>query len=228
MGYARSNARAVRTALTREVFEAVNDTWRRLGEALSREVGENALPGVLRLIRDRNALVRGALYGTMLRNEIFHFSRLGAYVERADSTARILDVKYYVLLPSVKLVGTQVDNAQWETVLRSVSAHRSYMWLHGGDVTAGGIARFLIFDPRMPRSLAYCYDRIDANLGELERMGGGPVESRRLVAAMRAERLDPGRAEEVIDEGLHEVLTEFKRRNNEVGSRIEADFGFYG
>ena len=128
----------------------------------------------------------------------------------------------------MKLVGTQVDNVQWETILRSVSAHRSYMWLHGGDVSAAGIAQFLIFDARMPRSLAYCYDRIDANLGELERMHGGrATEARRLAAQLRAERLDPGRAEEVIDEGLHEVLTEFKSRNGAVGRAIESDFGFH-
>ena len=70
----------------------------------------------------------GRCTGTMLRNDIYSFSRLGTYVERADNTARILDVKYYVLLPSAAFVGTSIDNAQWEVILRSVSAERSYRW----------------------------------------------------------------------------------------------------
>ena len=96
---ARSNARMVRTALTREVWEAVNEAWILISQTLSRKVSERELPAVLHLIRERVAYVRGSLHGTMLRNEIFNFARIGTFLERADSTARILDVKYYVLLP---------------------------------------------------------------------------------------------------------------------------------
>jgi uncharacterized alpha-E superfamily protein len=96
---ARNNARLVRTALTREVWEATNECWLALKEALARQVREPDLPETLALIRQQSALVRAALHGTMLRNEIYDFARIGTFLERADNTARILDVKYYVLLP---------------------------------------------------------------------------------------------------------------------------------
>ncbi|MBZ0215624.1 MAG: alpha-E domain-containing protein, partial [Fimbriimonadaceae bacterium] len=151
---ARDNARMVRTALTREVWEATNECWIVLKDVLAKPVRETELPQVLGAVRQQSALVRGALYGTMLRNDIYDFARLGTYLERADNTARILDVKYYVLLPSVLQVGSSLDNVHWETILRSVSAQRGYRWVHGGDVTPTGIADFLILDRRMPRSLA--------------------------------------------------------------------------
>ncbi|MFM5923900.1 MAG: alpha-E domain-containing protein, partial [Novosphingobium sp.] len=107
---ARSNARSVRTALTREVWEAINETWMVLREALARPVREAMLGQVLATIRRQATLVRGAFDGTMLRNEAYNFSRLGTFIERGDSTARILDVKYYVLLPSLAWVGSSLDN----------------------------------------------------------------------------------------------------------------------
>ncbi|RVC67322.1 hypothetical protein EN759_15745, partial [Mesorhizobium sp. M00.F.Ca.ET.038.03.1.1] len=122
---ARNNARMVRTALTRETWESINEAWMSLKRMLARPIDERDLPTVLDAIKRETALIRGSFYGTMLRNEIFDFSQLGTYVERADNTARILDVKYYVLLPSLSWVGSTLDNYQWESILRSVSAHRS-------------------------------------------------------------------------------------------------------
>ena len=122
---ARSNARMVRVALTREVWEAVNDTWMKLKDALAHQVSDKDLPDVLELIRQQSAQVRGALHGTMLRNDIFNFCRIGTFIERADNVARILDVKYFVLLPSVSMVGSSIDNFQWEAILRSAAAERT-------------------------------------------------------------------------------------------------------
>ena len=110
---ARDSARTARTALTREVWEATNESWMTLKVALAKPVKEQDLPETLGLIRQQSALVRGATLGTMLRNDGFNFLRLGSFLERADSTARILDVKYYLLLPSVALIGSSVDNVQW-------------------------------------------------------------------------------------------------------------------
>ena len=100
----------------------------------------------------------------MMRNDVFNFARLGSLIERADNTARILDVKYYVLLPSVLHVGSLIDNLQWESILRSVSAQRAYRWAQEGEVSASGLAEFLILDARMPRSLAFCSRKIRDNL----------------------------------------------------------------
>jgi hypothetical protein len=112
-------------------------------------------------------LVRGAMEGTMLRNDIFNFARMGTHIERADNTARILDVKYHVLLPSLAWVGSRLDNAQWEMVLRSVSGERAFRWLNAGALDPKGIAEFLILDGRFPRSLAFCYDKLASNMAGL-------------------------------------------------------------
>ncbi|MEZ5946882.1 MAG: alpha-E domain-containing protein [Hyphomonas sp.] len=161
-----------RTALTREVWEALNDTWMSAREALKRPVSEQALPEVLTLVRQQGAQVRGAIAGTMLRNDIYDFAQLGTLVERSDNTARILDTKYYVLLPSSASIGSSLDNVQWEMILRSASAERSFHWLHGGAMSPLAIADFLIFDARLPRSLAFCYDMITDYLKRLEQEYG--------------------------------------------------------
>ena len=165
---ARMNARVVRTALTREVWEAVNETWMALKAVLKSPVAETKLPAVLAEIRRHTALVRGAVHGTMLRNDIFDFTQIGIALERADNTARIIDVKYYTLLPSASYVGSTLDNVQWETILRSVSAHRSFRWLNDDDISPSSIADFLIFDSRFPRSLSFCSRLLADHLGYLD------------------------------------------------------------
>lgn len=224
---ARANARMVRTALTREVWEATNECWMVLGEALRRPVREPDLPGVLGQIRRQSALVRGALHGSMLRNDVFDFARIGTFLERADNTARILDVKYYVLLPSIAHVGSSLDNVQWETVLRSVAGDRSLRWLTGGAVTPRGIADFLILDGRMPRSLAFCVSKMAGNLGYLEREYGQRHPCHDRIAALKA-GLEGTTIDAIIDGGLHEFLLAFLADNAALSTQIEEDFRFYG
>lgn len=224
---ARSNARMVRTALSGEVWEAVNECWMVLKAALARPVTERNLHEMLTAIRARTSVVRGALHGTMLRNDIYAFSRLGTFIERADNTARILDVKYYVLLPSASFVGTSIDNAQWEVILRSVSAERSYQWLNGGEVTPQGIAEFLILDKRMPRSLAFCYSKIEQYLDLLEQEYGERQDSQ-VLAQRICGRLKGATVQSVFEDGLHEFLSEFIGDTARLANLIETDFRFYG
>jgi uncharacterized alpha-E superfamily protein len=134
---------------------------------LARPVSEANLGEVLDTIRRHTTLVRGAMEGTMLRNDIFNFARMGTHIERADNTARILDVKYHVLLPSLAWVGSRLDNAQWEMVLRSVAGERAFRWLNAGVLEPKGIAEFLILDGRFPRSLAFCYNKLASNMAGL-------------------------------------------------------------
>ncbi|MEZ5896996.1 MAG: alpha-E domain-containing protein [Parvularculaceae bacterium] len=225
METARSNARLVRTALTREAFEAINESWLVLKAALARPVSERDLPEVLNLVRQQAALVRGAVMGTMLRNEIYNFMRLGTFLERADNTARILDVKYYVLLPAASFVGSAIDNIQWEMILRAVSAHRSFRWLTGGDVSAAGIAEFLILDQRMPRSLAFCCSKIVENFHHLETEYGVQTESGQRAREIEL-RVKNSSIETIFDGGLHEFLQNFLRDVAELGRQIEEDFRF--
>lgn len=222
----RENARMVRTALTREVWEAINDGWIRLQEALRERVPEQSLPDVLNLVRQQSALVRGAVAGTMLRNDIYDFIQLGAFVERADNTARILDAKYYVLLPSSSSIGSSLDHAQWEMILRSASAARSFHWLHGGAVSPWAIAEFLVFDARLPRSLRFCYDTIDTHIAHLERDYATCAPSH-VLAGKLAQRLGGLDIAQVFEGGLHEFLTGFIAENNAFSSQIELDYRFY-
>ncbi len=164
---ARRNGRAQRTALTREMWESLNSAWLEFSAIRPATVTSNSLPELLDWVRSRSALYRGAMLNTILRNDTFYFSQVGTFLERADSTARILDVKYYHLLPSSEMVGSEKDNYQWAALLRSVSAHRSYRWVFKDHYRPLKIADFMILNRQMPRSLRSCYDELTAALRDL-------------------------------------------------------------
>jgi uncharacterized alpha-E superfamily protein len=224
---ARDNARMVRTALTTEVWEAVNDNWMTLREMLSAPITQVELPTTLAIIRQKSALVRGALYGTMLRNDIYDFARLGTFLERADNTARIINVKYYTLLPSASFVGSSLDNVQWEMILRSVSAHRSFRWLDESDMSATAVADCLIFDRRLPRSLAFCVKQSRENLHYLENEYGTRHACHDIADRLH-KRFDSQSISSVFDFGLHDFINEFITDNNALGAQIERDYRFNG
>ena len=223
---ARDNARMVRTALTQEVWEAVNDGWMHIKDMLARSVRTADLLDTLVKIRQQSALVRAALQATMLRNDIYDFCRIGTYLERADNTARILDVKYYVLLPSVSHVGSVLDNTQWETILQSASAARSYRWLNGGDVSARSITEFLILDKHLPRSLAFCCSKMSSNLEYLVEHYGERTPSADLAQGYKA-RLRALSIDDIFENGLHEFIQGFIQDVNTLGLQIEKDYRFY-
>lgn len=223
---ARTNARGVRTALTREVWEAVNESWMVLKDAFARPVREPQLGQVLATIRRQATQVRGTFDGTMLRNENYNFTRLGTFIERGDNTARILDVKYYVLLPSLAWVGSSLDNVQWESVLRSVSGERAYRWLNAGAIDPRGIAEFLILDQRFPRSLHFCIDKLRSNLFGLAFEYGHETEAHSLLRGLSTRFHDVG-IEAVFDAGLHEFIQDFITVNQQVAWAIEHDYRFY-
>ncbi|TJX75248.1 MAG: alpha-E domain-containing protein [Mesorhizobium sp.] len=223
---ARNNARMVRTALTRETWESINEAWMSLKRMLARPIDERDLPNVLDAIKRETALIRGSFYGTMLRNEIFDFSQLGTYVERADNTARILDVKYYVLLPSISWVGSTLDNYQWESILRSVSAHRSYRWVYDADYKPTNIADYLILNVRMPRSLTFCYRFLAEHLKFLSD-DYGERHACHATAEKTQAMLRTGSIKDIFDAGLHEFLAGFIGDNTRLGDEIAQDYRFY-
>ena len=225
MEAARTNARMVRTALTREVWEATNESWMVLKDALARPVKEADLGHVLDLVRRQVTAVRGAMEGTMLRNDIFNFARIGTHLERADNTARILDVKYHVLLPSVAWVGSRLDNAQWEMVLRSVSGERAFRWLNAGALDPRGIAEFLILDRRFPRSLSYCYAKLTSDMAWLRRDYDEDTAAYRMQRAA-SERLAQTTIAQVFDHGLHEFIADFIVTNRHIADAVAADYRF--
>lgn len=223
---ARNNARMVRTALTRETWESINEAWMSLKRMLATPIDQRELPGVLDAIKRETALIRGSFYGTMLRNEIFDFVQLGTYVERADNTARILDVKYYVLLPSVSWVGSSLDNYQWESILRSVAAHRSYRWVYEAEYKPTNIAEYLILNVRMPRSLTFSYRFLAEHLKFLGEDYGArhPAQD---IAERTYARLRGTEIKDIFETGLHEFLADFITDNNRLGDQVAQDFGFY-
>lgn len=222
---ARTNARVVRTSITNEVWEATNDGWMTLSEILSRPVRESNLGEVLTAVRGQATLVRGAMGGSMLRNDVFNFARIGTFIERADNTARILDVKYYVLLPSVAWVGSSLDNAQWDTLLRSVAGSRAYSWLNAGSMDPRDIARFMILDGQFPRSLVFCFEKIRSNMAGLAKQYGHETGAHELLRNVGA-RLHQTTIEEIFDMGLHEFLQDFIGKTNLIGDAIAADYRF--
>lgn len=226
METARFNARMVRTALTRETWEAINEAWMALKRILTNPIDERDLPNVLDAIKRETALIRGCFFGTMLRNEIFDFAQIGTYVERADNTARILDVKYYVLLPSISWVGSSLDNYQWESILRSVSAHRSYRWVYDAEYKPSNIADYLILNSRMPRSLTFCYRFLAEHLRFREDDYGQRLPCHQLVEDTLG-KLRVGSIKQIFDAGLHEFLTDFIRDNNRLGNEVAANYRFH-
>lgn len=221
----RENARMTRTALTREVWEAINETWIMLSDTFNSELQQADLPDLLAQIRQQSALVRGTINATMLRNEIFRFVTLGTMIERADNTARTLDTKYYVLLPSSASVGSSLDRVQWEMILRCVSASRSFHWLYGGDITPAAIVDFLLQDARLPRSIAYCYEEIISALAAIETEYNARTAAHDLAASIE-KHVTNSTSTAIIGSGLHEFLTEFISLNAKLSAQIETDYRF--
>ncbi len=224
---ARNNGRLARTAITREVWEAINDCHLVVGEALAKPIKMAELPKLLGTIRQSSALVRGALHGTMLRNDVFNFARIGTFLERADNTARIMDVKYYVLLPSVAYVGSSLDNVQWDTILRSLSAQRAYRWLNPGETVPLDIARFLVLDQRFPRSLAFCVKKTMENLSYLRDDYDMEVPSLSLAETLYKE-MQGLTIEGIFDNGLHEFVLSYLDTMRRLAAQIEIDYRFRG
>ena len=222
---ARSNARMVRTALTRETWESVNEAWMTIKRLLAAPVPSSELPGTLDRIKRQAALIRGSFHGTMLRNEIFNFARIGTFIERADNTARILDVKYHLLLPSVSYVGSTLDNYQWESILRSVDAHRSYRWVYEVQYKPVNIADYLILNGRMPRSLNFCYLNIVENLRFLAH-DYGVAHGCHTTADTTLATLTDNTVKQIFSRGLHEFLTGFIAQNNRLGFEIAETYNF--
>ena len=222
---ARTNARAQRTAITTEMWESLNGAWIEFQRRTAARPTANDLPTLLDWIAECSALFRGAMLNTILRNDTFYFTQLGTFIERADNTARILDVKYYVLLPQNELVGGGLDNAQWTAILRSVSAHRSFRWVYRDAFAPWHIADFLILNPQMPRSLRSCYDEILAALSGLGEFYLAAPDCLKL-AEHTAAILKDGDMREIFQTGLHEFVTAFIAGNNALASEIAATYHF--
>jgi|MDTD01.1.fsa_nt_gb uncharacterized alpha-E superfamily protein len=224
---ARENGRAVRTSLTMEMWECLNDTWLSFDQRWTdaRRYGE--LRSFLDWVKERSTVFRGGLYGTMLRDDAFDFARLGTYVERADNTARILDVKYHVLLPEGEEVGGGVDYFQWTSLLRAFSALGSYHYLYRENPKPWKIAELMILRREMPRSLIGCYQQTVSHLDRLAEAYGSRHECHRIAGQVYSQ-LQFADANDIFQSGLHEFLSDFIVRNNRLGNEVARSYMFIG
>ena len=223
---ARNNGRAVRTALTRDVWESINSTWNELAQVKPQSITSDRLPVFLDWIRQRSMAFRGALLGTMLRKDTYFFSQIGNFVERADNTARILDVKYFILLPRASDVGSDVDMQQWAQILRSVSAHRAYRWFYRDSrYKPWLVSEFLILKEEMPRSLVFSYYWINMALDGLGALYGQRYDCHG-QAAETYKTLKTGSMEQIFQGGLHEFLQDFMAANVRLSSAIATAYNF--
>lgn len=219
---ARTNARSVRTALTIEVWEAINGAWHGLAEQ-GRPTRRDAFIVFLEWVKNVTLAIEGATSRTMLRNDSHSFLRLGAAVERADNTARLLDVKYQVLLPEGERVGGQLDYFQWTTLLREVSALTAYRWVYRDNIKPWLVADLLVLNRQMPRSLASCQLEIVRHLERLAAEYGRRGPAQRMASAM-LRRFDGERIERIFQSGLHEYIQFFLAENNRLGVAINEQY----
>ncbi|HEY9888570.1 MAG TPA: alpha-E domain-containing protein, partial [Candidatus Obscuribacterales bacterium] len=214
---ARENARAVRETISSEMWEQVNAFYLWVKEAAHAETTEEQLYRFYPEVKMASHLFAGVMDATMAHNEGWHFGQLGRLLERADKTARILDVKYYILLPSVKDVGTPLDELQWIALLKSASAYEMYR-KRQRRITPQGITKFLILDQEFPRSIQFSLFQAERSLHQITgtSLGSWCNSSERTLGRLRSE-LEYMTLEEVFDLGLHEFLDQLQTRLNTVG-----------
>ena len=222
---ARENARAVRGTLTTEVWETLNQTWLEVKRMLKEGAFESDPGQFFEWVKFRSHLSRGVTVGTMLMDESLHFMRLGTFLERADNTARLVDVKFHAV--ETDFYGTanekdqEYDFYHWSAILRSVSGFEVYRKVYRDVIKPERVAELLILRPDMPRSLHASLNEVVGNLRMIA--NDQSVETQRRAGKLRAE-LQYGRIDEILATGLHAFLTQFLDRINDLGARVSSDF----
>ncbi|MDD2741700.1 MAG: alpha-E domain-containing protein [Rhodocyclaceae bacterium] len=217
---ARENAHAVRGTVTSEMWETLNSTWLEAREKTFEQLYNAGIADFFEWVKMRSSLSRGTTLGTLLQDEAFNFIRLGTLLERADNTARILDVKYHVLRPQGEEEGA-TDFYQWGALLRSVSAFEVYRKVYRDVITPERVAELLILRSDMPRSLHFCLNGVVKNLDLIE--NSLSLETQRQAGMLHA-LLHYARVEDILEQGLHEWLTDFMDRIYLLGNGISRDF----
>jgi uncharacterized alpha-E superfamily protein len=224
---ARENARAVRGTLTTEVWETQNQTWLEFTRLLAGNAFHRDPSTLFEWVKFRSHLSRGVTLGTMLQDEALHFLRMGTFLERADNTARLLDVKFQSLAGDYFGAGAsqgetqEIDFYHWSAVLRSVSGFEVYRKVYRNVIRPDKVAELLILRPDMPRSLAACMNEVVANLTQVANAQSSETLRR---AGRLASDLKYGRIDEILSTGLHAYLTHFLDRVGDLGVGISRDF----
>lgn len=213
---ARENAHVVRGKITAEMWETLNTTWLEINGMTREKLKRMGFSRFLEWVKERSHLFRGATFGTLQRNDAFHFSRLGTFLERSDNTARILLVKAPALLAAES--DTAADYYQWASLLRSLSAFETYRDIYRDSIVPVQVAEMLLLRDDLPRSLHACLNEITQTLESIQ--GNSGKEAKLLSAEVHA-RLHYAQIEEVIEEGLQKYLQDFIADTHEIGARIQ-------
>ena len=216
---ARENAHAVRGTITTEMWETLNSTWLEAREKSFEQIWGAGIGDFFEWVKMRSSLTRGTTLGTLLQDESYNFIRIGTLLERADNTARILDVKYHVLHTHEDEGAT--DFYEWGALLRSVSAFEVYRKVYRDVITPDRVAELLILNKDMPRFLHFCMNSVIKNLDLIANRQSG--ETARQAGLLHAQ-LHYGRIEDILEQGLHEWLTDFMDRIYMLGDGISKDF----
>ena len=219
----RANARSVRAALTMEMWEIINEAWLALQNINLKAISGADLGRFLAMVKETSLRFDSTAYRTMLRTDHYWFQRLGTYLERADNTARLLDVKYHVLLPESEVVGGGLDYFQWSSLLRSVSGLASFHLVYRESVKPWLVADFLILRPEQPRSLIHVYENLNLFLDRISDIYGRQGPSQRMARATYAS-LQNTQMQNLFQNGLHEFLTGFIDGNNDLGAAIAKQY----
>ncbi|MBB3982945.1 putative alpha-E superfamily protein [Sphingobium fontiphilum] len=221
---ARANAKSARTMLTQDMWEALNDGWRKL-DSYDLSEARQQLPSLIDWVKTRVMTFRGAADSGQLRNAGHDFLRVGSALERAQMTLRLLDIKYYVLLPETEVIGGSRDHYQWTSVLHALSGSRAYHHVYGGTYTPWQITDFLMLNRLFPRSVAYCYDQLAFRLNRLAGWHNARAECNDTIEAMVTElgALDSG---EIFRIGLHETVQSGLAASNRLGAEIAQAYHF--
>lgn len=221
MTLARENARTVREQISSEMWEQINRLYLYLQSPASRTAFRESPIGFFRLLVDNLHSFQGITDATMTHGEGWQFIQAGKYIERADSTSRVLDFKYHLLLPSGEQVGGNVDITQWMAVLRSCSAMEAYFKISRGHVTSWQVAEFLILHDTFPRSIRFCVDALDQALHSISGVDRSHFsnEAERLSGALRS-NLAFTKVDSIFRFGLHQYLDQTQERLNEISNAL--------
>lgn len=221
---ARENARTVRETISSEMWEQLNSFYYMVMDAAINQEVREAPQDFFQEVKTASLLFKGITDNTMTRTEGWYFANMARLIERADKTSRILDVKYYILLPSLQDVGTPLDDLQWSAVLRSVSGFEMFRKRYH-TITPARVVNFLVLDSGFPRAILYCIDRANDSLHAISGspMGSFCNQAEKRMGQLRSD-LAYGQVEEILKDGLHEFLDSFQIKLNAVGSAIHETF----
>lgn len=221
---ARENARTIREIISTEMWRCINEFYLFLLNPMARSEAFASPNSFFTKIKNYSQLLAGITESTMVHNEGWHFSRMGRFLERADKTSRILDVKYFIILPEVDYVGTAFDTLQWAALLRSASALDMYRKQHH-QITSSNVTQFLFFEPDFPRSVKYCLRECDKSMHDVT---GAPLGSYSTLAerqmGMLLAEIEYADVTEILQAGLHEYIDTFQLKLNRVGDAISSSF----